>query len=100
MALTLGYGNMNIDQRIIGRLDQLIADGQLVIGSNYSRSGDGVVYFGDQGVNSELTHKWGTSCLNILGRVFGENSDHYKKFNQLFPQFHNLTPVKKRGWVY
>src|SRR2546427_2300641 len=86
---------MNIDQKIIARLDQLIADGELVIGSNYSRSGGGIVYMGDHGVNSELSHKWGTSCLNILARVFGESSDHYKTFNGLFPKFHDLTPVKK-----
>lgn len=86
---------MTIDQKIIARLDQLIADGELVLGSNYSRSGSGVVYMGDRGVNSELSHKWGMSCLNILGRVFGDNSDHYNKFNGLFPKFHDLTPVKK-----
>jgi hypothetical protein len=86
---------MNIDQKIIARLDQLIADGELVIGSNYSRSGGGIIYMGDRGVNYELSHKWGMSCLNILGRLFGENSDHYKKFNGLFPTFHDLSPVEK-----
>lgn len=34
--------------------------------------------------DSELAHQWATSCLNLLGRVFGKESDHYSKFESLF----------------
>jgi hypothetical protein len=84
---------MNIDQKIIDRLDELIKKGEEVIKTNYSRSGGGIVYFGDRGINSEMSHQWGMSCLNILERVFGKESAHYQKFNGLYSQFEDYTPV-------
>ena len=86
---------MNIDQKIIDRLEELIKSGEEVLQTNYSRSGGGINYIGDRGVNSQMSHQWGISCLNILGRVFGKESDHYQKFDRLFPKFHDYTPVRK-----
>ena len=37
-------------------------------------------------VEQQRSHEWGISCLNLLGRVFGKDSDHYIKFNGLFPR--------------
>ena len=34
-----------------------------------------------------MAHQWGVSCLHTFKRVFGDNSDHYSKFNALFPSF-------------
>jgi hypothetical protein len=39
--------------------------------------------------------QWGTSCLNILRRVFGDQSDFYRKFDGLYGDFHDLGPVMK-----
>lgn len=86
---------MKIDEKIIERVQELIGKGEEVLGTNYSRSGGGIVYIGDRGVDSQLSHQWGMSCLNILGRVFGDKSDHYQKFNALFPKFHEYTPIMK-----
>lgn len=84
---------MNIDEKIIGRFEQLIETGKQVLQTRYDRSSGGVVYLGDDGVNRELSSEWGISCLNLLGRVFGSNGDHYTKFNSLFPKFHDYSPV-------
>jgi hypothetical protein len=86
---------MNTDQRIVDRLGELIKRGEEILQTRYSRSGEGFIYFGDDGINSELSHQWGTSCLNLLGRVFGRESDQYTKFNDFFPKFHDYSPVKR-----
>ena len=48
---------------------------------------------GDHGVDYELAQQWGTSCLNLLHRVFGADSVHYENFKALYPNFHNYSPV-------
>src|SRR5687767_1097719 len=84
---------MNIDQKIVGRCDELIEAGKQVLKTRSSRSGGGIVYFGDDAIHPEQSSQWGISCLNLLGRVFGKESDHYRKFNALFSQFKDYTPV-------
>ncbi|HET6383906.1 MAG TPA: DUF4145 domain-containing protein, partial [Armatimonadota bacterium] len=74
---------MNIDQKVLGRLDELITLGDRVLSTAYSRSSPGFVYLGDHGVDSQLSYQWGVSCLNILRRVFGQGSDHYIRFEKL-----------------
>ncbi len=54
-----------------------------------------MVYVGDAGVNSELAHQWGTSCLNLLSRVFGLDSVHYKNFEAQYPKFRDYSPVNR-----
>lgn len=86
---------MNADQKINDRLKELISLGEKVLTTRRSRSGPGYVYMGDAAVDYEMAHQWGTSCLNILGRVFGKDSDHYNRFNALFYKFHDHSPIKK-----
>ncbi len=43
---------------------------------------------GDLGVDPELANQWGTSCLNLLSRVFGAQSVHYEQLETLFPELH------------
>jgi len=84
---------MNIDQKIVTKFDELIEAGKRVLNTRSSRSGPGYVVIGDAAVDPEQSNQWGISCLNLLGRVFGKESDHYKKFNALFSQFDDYTPV-------
>ncbi|HUS11037.1 MAG TPA: hypothetical protein VMZ30_11265 [Pyrinomonadaceae bacterium] len=84
---------MKIDQKIITKFDELIEAGKRVLNSRRSRSGPGYTVIGDDAVNPELSNQWGISCLNILGRVLGKDSDHYKRFHGLFSQFDDYTPV-------
>ncbi len=71
----------------------MIQFGEKVKQTKYSRSGRRVVYLGDAGVNYELAYQWGTSCLNLLSRVFGSDSVHYKNFETKFPKFRDYGPV-------
>jgi hypothetical protein len=50
---------------------------------------------GDAGVNPELAHQWGTSCLNLLSRMFGSDSVHYKNFDAQYPKFRDYSPVNR-----
>lgn len=50
---------------------------------------------GDAGINSELAHQWGTNCLNLLKRVFGLDSVHYRNFEAQFSKFQNYSPVTR-----
>lgn len=84
---------MKIDEKIIGRFDELIERGNQALKTRNSRSGGGIVYVGDDAVYPEQSSQWGISCLNLLGRVFGKESDHYIRFNALFSQFEDYTPV-------
>lgn len=86
---------MKIDEKIINRLEELIKKGEDVLKTGYSRSSANVVYFGDAGVDSGLSNEWGISSLNILSKAFGKESDHYSKFNALFSQFNDFSPVKR-----
>jgi len=86
---------MKLDNKILDRLSELVATGEKVSSTKYDRSRGGVVYLGDLGVDYDLAFQWGTSCLNLLGRVFGKDSDYYKKFDGLFGRFHDLSPVLK-----
>jgi hypothetical protein len=76
---------MKIEQRISDRLDELIVDGETLLKTKWggTTSGDGWVHIGEYFVDYTLAHQWGTSSLNLLNRVFGPTSDHYRLFNVL-----------------
>ena len=84
-----------LDQRILDRLQELIQFGEIIKQTKYSRSHGGMVVIGDAGINSELAHQWGTNCLNLLSRVFGSDSVHYRNFEAQFSKFHNYSPVAR-----
>jgi hypothetical protein len=86
---------MTIDQKVIARLEELIAMGEQVSGTRRSRSGPGFVYMGDLAVDYQLSHQWGASCVSLLGRSFGKDSEHYTRFNALFTKFVDHSPVLK-----
>src|SRR5215213_3025025 len=84
-----------VDKKILERLNELIALGEEVKGTRFSRSSPGVLYFGDDGVSGEKSNQWGVSCLNFLGRVFGNDSPYYTKFDELYPNFNDYSPTVK-----
>lgn len=86
---------MKLDQKILDRLDELIQMGERVTKTRYNRSSPGFIYVGDDGVDDELAHQWGVSCLSILGRVLGHQADHYTKFDLLFKSFDDYGPTTK-----
>ena len=68
---------MRIDERITARLDELIRLGEQVLAS---RSSPGRNVIGDDRVDGQLAHQWVTSVQNLLSRVLGPQSEHYKNF--------------------
>lgn len=88
-----------LDEKILHRLEELLQLGEKVKQTRYSRSGGNFIYMGDDGVDYELAHQWGTSCLNLLGRSFGSASIHYKNFEILFPRFDDYGPIIQAAGV-
>lgn len=90
---------MNADQKILERFDDLIRIGEEVKGTRYYKGPGGLLlrmsYRGDDGVNSELAHQWGTSCLNLLEHVFGKESNQCSLFRGLFAEFNDFSPMIK-----
>lgn len=82
-----------LDKKILNRLEELLRLGEKVKQTRYDRSGVGFIYVGDDGIDYELAHQWGTSCLNLLGRSFGADSVHHKNFETLFPKFDDYSPI-------
>jgi len=86
---------MRIDQKIIGRLQQLI-DRHAEVTNTRKRGGGSSLYDPPYDyVENESVNQWGVSCLHILKRVFDEDSDHYTKFAELFPKFPGYSSFKK-----
>jgi hypothetical protein len=77
-----------LDQHILDRIRELIRLGEKVQQTKYNRYYGGLKVPGDLGVDPELANQWGTSCLNLLSRVFGAQSVHYKQFETLFPELY------------
>jgi len=85
---------MNIDQKNIEKLQSLIEFGEGIESVSRRTTHSESLHYGSP-VNSEKSYQWGASCLNILKRVFGEESDHYQKFNVLFPKLDYQFPLTK-----
>ena len=77
-----------LDQRILNRIRELIQLGEKVQQTQHEVYYGGLRVAGYVGVDPELANQWGTSCLNLLNRVFGPQSVHYKHFETLFPELY------------
>ncbi|HEX8600997.1 MAG TPA: DUF4145 domain-containing protein [Chloroflexia bacterium] len=84
---------MNLDEKIINRFDALINQG-LDVKKTYV-SGVGRGYYGPSTVSTEKAGQWGISCLNLLGRVFGKESDHYRRFDELYEKIYLAGSTQK-----
>lgn len=73
--VTSGEPVVDIDQRIITRLDELIQLGEQVLKTTTHHTGASA---GMQAVDSQLASQWITSCRSIVSRVFGIDSPHCK----------------------
>jgi hypothetical protein len=72
---------MSLDQRVLRRIDELIELGHRVASTRES-SPPGV--FAADRIDTRLATEWFVSCLNLIGRVFGEKSIHYKRIDAKF----------------
>ncbi|MGB7208679.1 MAG: HEPN domain-containing protein [Pyrinomonadaceae bacterium] len=101
---------MKLDEKIVGRLNDLISDASVLLEGRVKSGGQPIRQTGLRGgsrimgytpvsvnVNREHCNQWGISCLYIIKRIFADSSDHYQKFNELFPKLdrgNNVQPVK------
>jgi uncharacterized protein (UPF0332 family) len=46
-------------------------------------------------VDVQLANQWLTSCLSLLGRVFGEQSAHYQRLKEQFPSYPKWPNVEQ-----
>lgn len=70
---------MNVDQTVTARLNELVKRGEAVLATRRDPP-RGTMGF-DSSVDSEMAHQWFTSVQNVLSRVFGADSEHYKNFS-------------------
>jgi len=78
---------MNVEQKIVDRFQQLI-DAEAELMKTQKKGGGQDLYNPPYNyVSYEMANQWGINCLHLLRRVFGEDSDHYKRFNEKFPDF-------------
>src|SRR5438445_12761371 len=81
---------MNVDERIRQRLDELVALGERVLATSHD---PGPNVAGDDRVDTQLAHQWATSAQNLLVRVFGNASEHYKNFSAQVGTYLTFSPV-------
>lgn len=70
---------MNLDQTVIARLRELIQRGEAVLATRRDPPSNSIGF--DATVDGQLAHQWFTSSQNLLSRVFGQDSEHYKNFS-------------------
>ena len=89
------------DQKILTRFHELIQLGQTVLSTREKGIPNRVpdtytpIYY--DGIDIQLASQWGMSCLNLIGRVFTKDNDHYTQFNSLFPNF--IKPLEGPTFV-
>lgn len=84
---------MKIDQKIGDRFQELIICVDELMKTRTARTGSVTRYPGGGAlvsdssdyVNEEMITQWATSCLHLLQKVFGKESDHYQNFRELAP---------------
>jgi hypothetical protein len=80
---------MKVDRKIIDRFQHLI-DFEAELMKTQKQGGGQNMYNPPYNfVDYEMANQWGINCLHLLRRVFGEDSDHYSRFNEKFPDFPN-----------
>jgi hypothetical protein len=82
-----------IDEKVIKRFNELIEKGQDVLTTKHDHSSVHSIALVDYSVDYEKSHQWGLSCLNLLKRIFGPESDHYKRFDEL--KLSSFSPIER-----
>jgi len=81
---------MHVDEKVKKRLDELIAIGEQVLATKRS---PGRHVIGDFRVDTQMAYQWATSVQNLLVRVFGEESEHYKNFSAQVAKHLTFSPT-------
>lgn len=82
---------MDVDEKIEKRLDELLKMGEELLAT---RIGPPLGHIGgDDQVDLQLAYQWATSVQNLLVRVFGSDSEHYKNFSKQVEKYLTYSPV-------
>jgi hypothetical protein len=88
---------MRVDQIVIDRLRELVGVGEKVLRTRQSLPPNYIGF--DDPVDSETAYQWFTSVQNIIGRVFGVESQHFKNFTAQQGKGLTSSPVRKAQGV-
>lgn len=81
---------MKIDEKILFRLKELLEFGEQVIATKRNPPPNVI---GDLRIDSQKAYQWATSTQNLLVRVFGQESEHYKNFLKQVERHLTYSPV-------
>jgi len=70
---------MTVEEKIFERINELIEMGEKVLSTRRPPPSNTIGF--DSSVDTQMGYQWFTSVQSILGRVFGEQSQHYKNFS-------------------
>jgi uncharacterized protein YozE (UPF0346 family) len=82
---------MNIDKKILDRIDQILESGNQVIAT---RTSPGHNVIGDDRIDISLASQWFASALNIIERIFGKESNYFEsisRYNSEYPVFSDFS---------
>lgn len=83
---------MKIDQKILSRLQELIALGRNVLATRHSPPPN---FFTSDFVDVQLANQWLTSCQSLLEKVFGSSSTHYKNLTRHYVDYPKWPDVEQ-----
>src|SRR5713101_804477 len=84
---------MKVDKKILDRIDELLAISTRLL-TTIQHPGPNMIGF-DSWLDGEQCRQWGVNCLNLLSRVFGPESEHYRAFKADFDEGNGLSHVKR-----
>jgi hypothetical protein len=75
---------VSTEDKISARLDELVDLGKKVLATRKSPAPN---HMTSDFVDVQLMNQWLTSCLNLIGKIFGESSPHYLRLKEQFPNY-------------
>lgn len=82
---------MNVDQKIISRLDELIERGHKIEKTKKTPPSNFIGF--DSTVDSQDANQWYASAKSILSKAFGSSSEHYQLFDSCFNKGVTFSPL-------
>lgn len=84
---------MKVDAKILARIDELLATSTRLLATRQNPSANMIGF--DSWVDGEQCRQWGVNCMNLLSRVFGPESEHYRSFKEDFDKGNDFSDVKR-----
>jgi len=82
---------MNADQKVIDRLEELIARGVEIEKTKKEPPSNSIGF--DSTVDSQAADQWHASAKNILAKAFGRDSEHFKLFEECCKEGVTYSPL-------